>query len=133
MHAFKRVAAGVLTVAVLAAGGALVAPAARAQINPFTTRPVAGLEKDDIDRLGRAAERLYSGRSIGTVERWRSPDTGNSGSVKLLRVFTGKGMPCRTLRYRVRLHDRQGRDPDQFVVNWCRTASGEWKLLDPAP
>src|SRR5262249_9108158 len=34
--------------------------------------------QDDIDRMEAAAARLYEGRSIGTIERWRNPDTKTS-------------------------------------------------------
>ena len=33
-----------------------------------------GLTQDSLDRMNAAAARLYEGRSIGTVERWRNPE-----------------------------------------------------------
>ena len=53
-----------------------------------------GLPQDDLERMEAAAARLYEGRSIGTIERWRSPDTKNAGEVKLLRSFDSHGMPA---------------------------------------
>ena len=88
-----------------------------------------GLSQDDLDRMGAAAARLYEGRSIGTVERWRSPDSNNAGEVSLLRSFTANDMPCRTLQYTVRFA-RVGQRLSQYVVNWCKIPSGEWKIVE---
>jgi hypothetical protein len=49
-----------------------------------------GLTQDDIERMNAAGARLYEGRSIGTVERWRSPDSKDAGEVKLSTL-----MACR--------------------------------------
>lgn len=90
------------------------------------------LTADDMSRMHAAAERLYQGRSIGTVERWRNPDTGNAGSVRLLRRFEGRGMPCWRMQYVIRFERTQA-DSHPYAINWCRTAGGEWKMLDGAP
>jgi surface antigen len=92
-----------------------------------------GLTQDDIDRMHAAGTRLYEGGSIGNVERWRSPDTKNAGEVKLARSFTTRGMPCRTLEYTVRF-DKVRDSPSRYVLNWCKTESGEWKIVElPRP
>ena len=88
-----------------------------------------GLTQDDLDRMGSAGERLYEGASIGTVERWRSPDSKNAGEVKLTRSFESQGMPCRTLDYTVRFASSATR-LSRYVVNWCKIPSGEWKIVE---
>ena len=68
----------------------LLAAASSAGAVQFATGPSVlwpGLSQDDVDRMQAAAARLYEGRSIGTVERWRNPDSKDAGEVKLvLRV-----------------------------------------------
>jgi surface antigen len=88
-----------------------------------------GLTQDDIDRMHAAGARLYEDRSIGNVERWRSPDTKDAGEVKLTRSFTARGMPCRSLEYTVRF-DNVRDNPSHYVLNWCKTESGEWKIVE---
>jgi surface antigen len=88
-----------------------------------------GLKQDDIDRMHAAGERLYEGGSIGTVERWRNPDSKNAGEVKLTRSFEAQGMPCRTLEYTVRF-DVARTKPSRYVINWCKTQSGDWKIVE---
>jgi surface antigen len=87
------------------------------------------LNNEDITRMQAAAARLYEGRSIGTVERWRNPDSGNAGSVKLIGSSTVKGLPCRRLEYSVRLQQR-AQSPSTYSLNWCKTEAGEWKIVE---
>jgi hypothetical protein len=91
-----------------------------------------GLSADDLDRMHAAAERLNEGRSIGTVERWRSPDSSDAGEVKLIRSFTTHGMPCRTLDYFIRFETQRDR-LDHYVINWCKIPTGEWKIVELPP
>lgn len=92
-----------------------------------------GLPQDDLDRMGAASARLYEGRSIGTVERWRNPDTQDAGEVKLIRDFDTHGMPCRTLDYTIRFNEHRDR-PDHYVLTWCRISEGTWKIVEvPGP
>jgi surface antigen len=91
-----------------------------------------GLTRDDIDRMHEAAARLYEGRSIGTVERWRSPDSRNAGEVRLIRGFEAHGMPCRLIDYTVRFEIYRN-SPDHYVLTWCKIRNGEWKIVELAP
>jgi hypothetical protein len=92
---------------------------------PLVSNDVAwpGLTQDDIDRMHAAAARLYEGHSIGTVERWRSPDSRDAGEIKLIRSFNANGMPCRTLAYTIRFEVVRD-NPSQYVVNWCKVQGG---------
>jgi hypothetical protein len=110
---------------------ALAAPVSHAQVVPPLSSDVAwpGLTQDDVDRMGAAAARLYEGRSIGTVERWRSPDSKDAGEVKLTHVFEANGMPCRTLDYIIRFESDR-RSPSRYVINWCQVQGGQWKIVE---
>ncbi len=88
------------------------------------------LSREDIDRIEAAAARLYTGTGIGDTERWRNPNTGDSGSVKLIGSSEVKGQPCRKLEYTVRLEQKK-QELNSYVLNWCKTASGEWKIVEP--
>lgn len=91
-----------------------------------------GLTTDDVNRMHDAAARLYEGRSIGTIERWRSPDSKDTGEVKLIRSFDAHGMPCRTIDYTVRFEVMRN-SPDHYVLNWCRVPGDTWKIVQLAP
>jgi surface antigen len=91
-----------------------------------------GLTPDDIQRMEAAAARLYEGRSIGTVERWRNPDTKNAGEVTLTRSFDIDKMPCRTVDYKFRF-DSVRHLPTHYIMNWCNVPDGGWKIVEVAP
>jgi hypothetical protein len=86
--------------------------------------------RDDTDRMHAAAARLYEGQSIGTVERWRNPDTKNAGTIELLRDFEASGMPCHRMKYTIRFGQVNKNQYRHYLVNWCKTSSGEWKIVD---
>ena len=102
---------------------------------PFITGDLAwpGLTQDDLARMHAAGSRLYEGRSIGTVERWRSPDSKDAGQVTLVRSFESHGMPCRTLDYTIRF-DSARNSPNRYIINWCKVQGDEWKIVElPKP
>jgi hypothetical protein len=125
---FLRKPALRVTVTVLFASTAAVSAA-----EPLLGNDIAwpGLTQDDINRMHAAAARLYEGRSIGTVERWRSPDSKDAGEVKLIQSFNSHGMPCSTIDYVIRF-DTERDNPDHYVINWCKVQGGEWKIVELA-
>jgi hypothetical protein len=113
--------------AALALLAALASTPAAAQMFPsIGHRP---LTPDDMERMKAAAARLYEGQSIGRVERWRSPTSKNAGQLTLTRIFTARGMPCRTIVYTIRFHyDRDALR--QYKYNWCMVSSNTWKIVE---
>jgi len=106
------------------------AMAQRSPFLPSIDRP--GLTNDDMERMDAAAARLYQGRSIGTVERWRSPVSKNAGEVKLVRSFDTHGMPCRIIDYTIRFEVMRD-SPDHYVITWCRVENNVWKVVEVPP
>jgi hypothetical protein len=129
MHPFapcpRKRASGVATILLLCTVDASLAQ------TPLITGDLAwpGLTQDDLARMHAAGARLYEGRSIGTVERWRSPDSKDAGEVKLMRSFETRGMQCRTLDYTIRF-DSARSSPNRYVINWCKVQGDEWKIVE---
>ena len=90
------------------------------------------LSKADFSSMHVAASHLYENRTLGAVERWRGPKSKDSGTVELLRNFQTKGMQCARLQYRI-VFARVDRSPQTYLVNWCKTGSGAWKIEDHTP
>ena len=106
---------------------------ARADISALPIPAWPGLPQDDVNRMTAAAARLYEGRSIGTIERWRSPDSKNAGEVKLTRSFATHGMPCRTVDYTIRFNEQRNQ-LDHYVLTWCKVGDEGWKIVEiPTP
>jgi surface antigen len=111
----------------------LCAVPAIAQLTPLLTdRDWSGLTADDINRVHIAELRLFEGRSIGTIERWRNPDTGNAGEIELVRKYDAKGLPCRRVNYAIRFAE-EATALKHYVLNWCRQPSGDWKIVPDGP
>jgi hypothetical protein len=49
-----------------------------------------------------------------------------------MRSFQTKGMACSRLQYKIRFTDA-GRSRQTYLVNWCKTGSGEWMIEDLTP
>jgi surface antigen len=117
----------------LSAALALAAPA-KAQmayqfLGPGPGIGMSGLTGDDIARMNAASARLYEGRSIGDVERWRSPASADAGEVTMTRGFDWRGMQCRTLDYTIRIENKRERAEHQ-TLNWCRLPDGTWRIVE---
>ena len=99
----------------------------QAAVNPLRNVRT-GLNSADLRAMNAAAARLYQQDTVsdGATTKWSNPRSGNSGSVTVLQSFTKSDMPCRELRYDIHLHARRGMR--SYTVNWCKTASGVWKL-----
>jgi len=110
----------------------LVPVVSEAQMTFSTDLAWPGLTRDDVDRMHAAAARLYEGRSIGTVERWRNPDTKTAGEIKLVRSFESHKMQCRRLDYTIRFEVVRDA-PREYILNWCKLPEGEWKIVELVP
>lgn len=102
--------------------------ASHAQINPFRgARQGQGLDKADVNMLSDTAVQLNdaSPLRVGDTKNWSNPDSGNSGVVKLVRIFKSRGMACHALRYD--LSFKQRRAGQSYTFDWCRTGAG-WKI-----
>jgi surface antigen len=98
-----------------------------AQINPFQSSRTQ-LRGDDQKLMSAAASQLYQQETVssGSASHWSNPKTGDSGTVTVLQSFEKEGMACRKVRYVIRLRGVTGQRV--YTANWCKTASGEWKL-----
>jgi surface antigen len=103
-----------------------VTAAAQAQVNPFRGGP--GLSPEDNRLLFESIARLNAAEpaQVGRFATWTNPQTNNSGTSTVLRVFRSGGMPCHLLGYHIVVAGRpSGLD---YRLTWCRTRSGEWKI-----
>jgi surface antigen len=113
--------------AILLVSALLWAGAAAAQVNPFGDS--LDLEETDIAMLQAAANALFQDddAAIGQSEAWNNPETGNSGTVSVVRLFEHGGLPCKRLQHTIKQKGRADRSIYQFAR--CRTSDGSWKLL----
>ncbi len=86
---------------------------------------IEGLQASDMDAMGAAGAAL-EGKPVGYDESWSNPETGNSGTVRLLKEETYQGMPCQYRGHTIRVAETQ--ETEKLVFRRCKTPDGKWKL-----
>ena len=76
-----------------------------------------------------ASAPLFDATAASTTREWSDPETGNSGTIRLQRIFTLNGMPCRTFDYTT--WTGRHTNATRVVIDWCKVANNGWKLVDP--
>ena len=101
--------------------------AAHAQVIPFLGNFGPGISPSDNQMVFESAARLNAAEpsKVGESDSWSNPQTKNSGSSTLLRIFRSGGMSCHLVRHRI---IAAGRRPRDYRLTWCRTSTGEWKI-----
>ena len=102
--------------------------AAQVLLPPVQSRSWVGLTPQDIDLVHQAETRFFQDQAIGTVERWRNPQSGNAGEVTLARTYESKGAPCHSLSYTLRFA-KPSSMPDKYTLDWCQQPDGAWKIV----
>ena len=93
----------------------------------------ARLSNHDLKLMAKAAQPLLEDESlpIGTSREWKNPESGDHGTIQLIRRFEykyqGSSLPCRELRYHVQTTGDA--DPYNVKLNRCKVADGSWKTL----
>ena len=100
---------------------------AHAQVIPFLGNFGPGISPSDNQMVFESAARLNAAEpsNVGESDSWSNPQTKNSGSSTILRIFRSGGMLCHLVRHRIIAGQRRPRD---YRLTWCRTPAGEWKI-----
>jgi surface antigen len=85
------------------------------------------LTNGDIAQMREIAPQLYKkdGAVKGASETWTNETTHNHGTMLILDTFAHVGQPCRTVRYDTSFYHA---DATTYVLTWCRTKAGDWKI-----
>ena len=105
----------------------LLAPA-QAQVSLFTQGQ--GLSPEDNRLLFDSIARLNGTQParVGNSDTWGNPQSNDSGTNTVLRVFRSGGMACHLVQHHI-VAGGTGRD---YRLTWCFTPSGEWKTKPDA-
>ncbi len=72
------------------------------------------LTEEDVDIVARTVRQELTGKPEGTVLEWRNDDSGNHGTVELVRRFDGAEGECRVVRHDMRI---------KLYGNWRKTVT----------
>jgi surface antigen len=57
------------------------------------------LTQDDLDLIHRTVDTQIHGKPVGTTASWSNPNTGNAGTIKLVRRFRKGNLQCEQVAY----------------------------------
>ena len=87
------------------------------------TRALAELSAVDREAMERARSDVLEKMKPGEVSTWKDERTGHSGEARLLRTYEQNGMSCGEVEHVLRI-----RQVSRFVMPFCRTGEGAWRL-----
>ena len=91
------------------------------------------LTHHDLKAMTAGAQPLLDDDSlpIGATREWNNPQSGDHGTIQLLKRFEyeyqGSKLPCREIRYHIQVTGNA--DPYNYKLNRCKVADGSWKIL----
>ncbi len=85
------------------------------------------LTRADLDMIETTLAEQIHGKPAGTKAKWSDPASGNSGTIKLLKISELDGHRCEEILYWNRSGE-QWMPPDRFKLTSCRQPDGAWKL-----
>jgi surface antigen len=85
-----------------------------------------GLSPEDDKMLFDSIARLNGTQPTraGNSDVWSNPQSNDSATNTVLRVFRSGGMACHLVQHHI-VTGGAGRD---YRLTWCRASSGEWKI-----
>jgi surface antigen len=87
----------------------------------FTTQKIT---PDDEKRIEEATKRLLHNLDLGSVI-WSNPESGNTGTITLLRAFKESGTSCVSVRFE--LTPKYG-ETESIVKTGCLAEDGTWQM-----
>jgi surface antigen len=116
----RRLAAGAAIFLFVAACSA--AASAQGLVDPFG-RDTVTISRDDLALMNQAIEKVLEANKVGAKAAWKSTTTERAGRASLLKVFKQKDMRCGEVE-----HVFTAGGGRRYVLPYCKTASGQWKL-----
>jgi hypothetical protein len=85
------------------------------------------LTKLDLAMIHRIVDEQIHGKAVGTTASWSNSDSGNYGSIKLLKKFTSNGRPCESVGYTLATR-RMSTPPEHYMLDSCLLPGGSWRI-----
>jgi len=84
------------------------------------------LKQDDIDLIHQTVDQKIHGKPIGTTASWGNPNTGNAGTIKLVKKFRKKNLHCERVAYTLTTTTKAV-EPEHYEFDSCLTQDG-WRV-----
>ena len=84
------------------------------------------LTEKDVELMVEAANTVIQSDQVDREQRWNNPESGNSGSITILRFYELEGLDC--VEARIAIANRRNKQIQDKVNEFCRTGEGQWTL-----
>lgn len=81
------------------------------------------LTEKDVELIAEAGSRAITSRSIIKERRWENPNSGNSGSITIVRKYALQGIEC--VEARIRISNKRKQIMDQ-LDDFCLNEENNW-------
>ena len=102
----------------------LLSSSAEAQLLFGSRLGQAHYQGDDTKIIMRVGADMLRNAPDGESRPWSNPQTGNSGTITILRSYKRGNMPCRDAEVNSKLKERNV----VYVLPVCQVADGSWKI-----
>jgi surface antigen len=102
----------------------LLSSSAEAQLLFGSRLGQAHYQGDDTKIIMRVGADMLRNASDGESRPWSNPQTGNSGTITILRSYKRGDLPCRDAEVNSKLKERSV----VYVLPVCQIADGSWKI-----
>src|SRR3954452_15597780 len=84
------------------------------------------LTQGDLDLIHRTVDTEIHGKPVGSTASWSNPETGDAGTIKLLRKFRKGNLYCERVAYTLTT-TKKAVEPEHYAFDSCLTPEG-WKI-----
>jgi surface antigen len=85
------------------------------------------LTKLDLQNIHRTVDEQVHGKPVGATASWSNSDSGNYGTIKLMKKYSQNGRPCETIEYTLATK-RMAVPPEHYFLDSCQLPGGQWRI-----
>jgi surface antigen len=85
------------------------------------------LTKLDLAIIHRTVDQQVHGKAVGTTASWSNSDSGNYGTIALVKKYSVNGRPCESVGYTLGTR-KMSVPPEHYMLNSCLQPDGIWRI-----
>ncbi len=113
--------------AILVAIALVVSLPAEAQFLGPGMRTNIELTKRDLALMQGIVNTKIYGSTVGATASWSNPDSGNYGTITLVRKYSVNGRSCESIGYTLATR-KMPVAPEHYRLNSCLQPDGRWRI-----
>ena len=104
-----------------------MSPPAEAQFLGLGFESNIELTKHDLAIIHRTVDQQVHGKAVGATASWSNSDSGNFGTITLIKKYDVNGRPCESVEYTLETR-KMAVSPEHYTLNSCLLPDGHWRI-----